>query len=82
MAPATPITWDTVANPYTLLGSLGWTDYTVGVDALFEQAGSVQVMGRVGAQRGFNVSGINADYLQVVQRRRVVAGAQHQYRQP
>jgi hypothetical protein len=65
MAPAAPITWDTLANPYTLLGSLGWTDYTVGVDALFEQAGSVQVMGRVGTQRGFNVSGIDADYLQV-----------------
>ncbi len=65
MAPTTPITWDTVANPYTLLGSLGWTDYTVAVDALFEQAGAVQVMGRVGTQRGFNVSGINADYLQL-----------------
>jgi hypothetical protein len=65
MAPVTPITWDTVANPYTLLGSLGWGNYTVGVDALFEQAGAVQVMGRVGSQRGFDVSGINAYYLQV-----------------
>jgi O-glycosyl hydrolase len=65
MAPTTPITWDTVANPYTLLGGLGWTDYTVAADALFEQAGAVQVMGRVGSQRGFNVSGINAYYLQV-----------------
>jgi hypothetical protein len=65
MAPATPITWDSVANPYTLLGGLGWSDYTVGVDALLEQAGAVQVMGRVGTQRGFNVSGINAYYLQV-----------------
>jgi len=65
MAPQTPIEWDTGANPYTLLGDLGWRDYSVGTDALFEQAGSVQVMGRVGEQRGFSVSGINAYYLQV-----------------
>ncbi len=65
MAPQTPIEWDTGANPYTLLGDLGWRDYSVSTDALFEQAGSVQVMGRVGEQRGFSVSGINAYYLQV-----------------
>jgi hypothetical protein len=64
-APIAPITWNTLANPYTLLGDLSWRDYTVAADALFEQAGSVQVMGRVGSQRGFNVSGINAYYLQV-----------------
>ncbi len=65
MAPVTPITWDTVANPYTLLGDLSWTNYTVAADALLEQAGSVQLMARVGTQRGFSVSGINAYYLQV-----------------
>jgi hypothetical protein len=65
MAPRTPIEWDSGANPYTLLGDLGWRNYTVSADAMFEQAGAVQVMGRVGTQRGFAVSGINAYYLQV-----------------
>jgi hypothetical protein len=60
MAPVLPITWDAPADPYTLPGGPGWTDYTVGVDALFEQSGSVRVLGRVGRQRGFNVSGIDA----------------------
>jgi hypothetical protein len=64
-APVTPITWNTVANPYTLLGDLGWRNYTVAADALFEAAGQVEVMARVGQQRGFSVSGINAYYLQV-----------------
>ncbi|HEY7176834.1 MAG TPA: galactosylceramidase, partial [Micromonosporaceae bacterium] len=64
-APVTPIEWDSNANPYTLLGDLGWRDYAVTVDALFEQAGAVQVMGRVGTQHGFSVAGINAYYLQV-----------------
>src|SRR5262249_31368107 len=45
-APRQPIEWDAGANPYTLLGDLGWRDYTVTVDALFEQAGAVQVLGR------------------------------------
>jgi Ricin-type beta-trefoil lectin domain-like/Concanavalin A-like lectin/glucanases superfamily len=65
MAPVLPITWDSPADPYTLLGSLGWTDYTVGVDTLFEQSGAVRVLGRVGNQRGFNVSGIDAYDLEV-----------------
>jgi hypothetical protein len=64
-APQTPIEWDSGANPYTLLGDLGWKDYTVSTDALFTSAGSVQVMGRVGEQQGFSVAGINAYYLQV-----------------
>jgi O-glycosyl hydrolase len=65
MAPVLPITWDAAADPYTVLGSLGWSDYTVGVDALFEQSGAVRVLGRVGNQHGFNVSQIDAYDLQV-----------------
>ena len=69
-----------VANPYTLLGNLGWTDYTVAVDALFEQAGSVQVMGRVGTQRGLQRLRHQRLLPPGVQHRRVVDRAQHQRR--
>jgi O-glycosyl hydrolase len=65
MAPVLPITWDAPADPYTVLGSLGWTDYAVGVDALFEQSGAVRVLGRVGNQHGFQVSQIDAYDLEV-----------------
>jgi hypothetical protein len=64
-APQTPIEWNSNANPYTLIGDLGWRDYTVSTDALFEQAGSVQVMGRIGTVTGFAVANYNAYYLQV-----------------
>ncbi|MGH3416591.1 MAG: RICIN domain-containing protein, partial [Actinocrinis sp.] len=65
MAPSAPISWDTASNPYTLLGDTSWANYTVSSDVLLEHAGAVQLMGRVGEQRGFNVSGIDAYYLQV-----------------
>lgn len=64
-APQAPITWDSPANPYTLIGDLGWQNYTVAADVMLEQPGSADLMGRVGSQRGFNVSGINAYYLQL-----------------
>ena len=65
MAAQSPITWDNPSNPYTLLGDLGWTDYTVSADAYLEQAGAVQLLGRVQTQQPFSVAGINDYYLQV-----------------
>jgi hypothetical protein len=65
MAPLAPITWDGGGNPYTIMGNLDWTDYTVTSDVLLEQAGSVQIMGRVNTQQPFTPAHINAYYLQV-----------------
>ena len=64
MAAQTPITWDNPSNPYTTLGDLSWTDYKVSADAQLEQAGAVQLLGRVGSQQPFSVAGIDDYYLQ------------------
>ena len=65
MAAQEPITWDGASNPYTTLGDLSWTDYKVSVDAQMEQAGAVQLLGRVGTQQPFSVAGIDDYYLQL-----------------
>lgn len=65
MAATAPITWDNPATPYTLLGDLGWTNYTVAADAYLEQAGAVQLLGRVQTQQPFSVAGIDDYYLQI-----------------
>nr|WP_243876640.1 ricin-type beta-trefoil lectin domain protein [Streptomyces sp. 846.5] len=60
-----PIEWDGDASPYTIGGSLGWTNYTVAADALIKTAGSVQLLGRAGTQHSFGPAGINDYYLQL-----------------
>jgi Galactocerebrosidase, C-terminal lectin domain len=37
-------------DPSALLGDVGWTDYTLTCDVMLEQAGYVELQGRVGAQ--------------------------------
>ena len=65
MAAQEPITWDDPSNPYTTLGDLDWTNYTVSADALMNQSGAVQLLGRVGTQHPFSVAGIDEYYLQL-----------------
>jgi hypothetical protein len=65
MAAQAPITWDTASNPYTTIGDLSWTNYTVSVDALMKQSGAVQLLGRVETQHPFSVAGIDEYYLQL-----------------
>jgi hypothetical protein len=65
MAPTAPHTWDNPSDPYTIIGELGWTDYTVSSDVLLEQAGYVEIMGRVNTQQPFTPANINAYYLRV-----------------
>ncbi|WP_051941095.1 RICIN domain-containing protein [Phaeacidiphilus oryzae] len=61
-----PVTWDGASDPYSTLGDLGWTDYTVSVDTrLTQTSGAVQLLGRVGEQQGFSPAGIDAYYLQL-----------------
>jgi Glycosyl hydrolase family 59/Ricin-type beta-trefoil lectin domain len=60
-----PIEWDDNANPYTIGGNLSWADYTVSADALMEQDGAVQLLGRVGTMEAFDPADINEYYLQL-----------------
>jgi hypothetical protein len=60
-----PIEWAGNANPYTIGGNLSWSNYTVAADVLIQQAGAVQLLGRVGTQKGFAPADINAYYFQV-----------------
>jgi hypothetical protein len=60
-----PIEWDNGANLYTIGGGLNWANYTVSADALMEQAGAVQLLGRVGTQASFSPANINDYYLQL-----------------
>jgi hypothetical protein len=60
-----PIEWDGNSNPYTIGGNLSWANYTVSADALMEQAGAVQLIGRAGPQHAFGPAGIDEYYLQL-----------------
>ncbi len=60
-----PIEWAGDANPYTIGGNLSWANYTVAADVLIQQAGAVQLLGRVSMQKGFAPADIDAYYLQV-----------------
>ncbi|MCP2311295.1 ricin-type beta-trefoil lectin domain protein [Kitasatospora paracochleata] len=66
MAPTTPIRWtDEPYNaPYTIIGDGGWSNYTVTADTMFEQSGTVELLGRVN-QQGRNNNGLNAYHLRV-----------------
>jgi hypothetical protein len=60
-----PVEWDDNANPYTIGGNLSWANYTVSADAMVQQAGSVQLLGRVGTMAAFDPADVNDYYLQL-----------------
>jgi hypothetical protein len=60
-----PVEWDDNANPYTIGGNLSWANYTVSADAMIQQAGAVQLLGRVGTMAAFDPAAINDYYLQL-----------------
>jgi hypothetical protein len=60
-----PVEWDDNAAPYTIGGNLSWANYTVSADAMMEQAGAVQLLGRVGTMQPFDPAAINDYYLQL-----------------
>jgi hypothetical protein len=64
-APVQPIEWDSNASPFTIGGSPNWTNYTVSADALIEQAGAVQLIGRAGSSIGYYPPAANEYYLQL-----------------
>ncbi|GAA3451911.1 ricin-type beta-trefoil lectin domain protein [Dactylosporangium matsuzakiense] len=65
MSPRAPITWDTLSDPYALLGDLGWSNYRVAADVRLEQAGYVEVIGRAGTQHAFGPAGLDAYYFRL-----------------
>jgi hypothetical protein len=50
MAPVEPINWQGGSDSYSLAGDVTWRDYTVSVDVLHQQAGTVKLLGRAGEQ--------------------------------
>ncbi|WP_316752222.1 ricin-type beta-trefoil lectin domain protein [Streptomyces herbicida] len=61
-----PVRWtgESHNSPYTVVGESTWSNYTVSADALFEQSGTVELLGRFN-QQGRNNNGFNAYHLQV-----------------
>ncbi|MFJ2582876.1 ricin-type beta-trefoil lectin domain protein [Kitasatospora aureofaciens] len=66
MTPTTPIRWtnEPYSAPYTIMGDGSWSNYTVSADTMFEQPGTVELLGRVN-QQGRNNNGLNAYHLRV-----------------
>ena len=50
MAAQMPIEWQNDSDAYTLLGDTAWSNYTVGSDVFFTQAGTLELLGRAGTQ--------------------------------
>jgi O-glycosyl hydrolase len=65
MTPQAPITWDTLSDPYALLGDTGWGNYAVSSDVLLERSGYAELIGRAGWQHSFGPAGLDAYYLRV-----------------
>ena len=65
MSAQAPITWDPLTDPHTLLGDLGWSNYTVSSDVLLEKPGYAEVIGRAGSQSYTGAAGLNAYHLRV-----------------
>ncbi|MGP8260519.1 MAG: hypothetical protein ACLQM6_11285 [Acidobacteriaceae bacterium] len=56
LVPSAPIAWKGSDNrPFTILGNLDWTDYTVSTDVLFEQPGSADLIGRLTGMSGSDI---------------------------
>jgi hypothetical protein len=50
MSEQTPIKWTSqLAEPYTLLGDLSWSNYTVSSDVMLEKSGYAELVGRASA---------------------------------
>ncbi|NUS17057.1 MAG: galactosylceramidase [Streptomyces sp.] len=65
MSAQAPITWDPLTDPHTLLGDLGWSNYTVSSDVLLEKSGYAELLGRANTQSYSGAAGLNAYHLRV-----------------
>jgi hypothetical protein len=56
VVPEEPTSWKKMSNrPFTIVGNLDWSDYRVSSDVLLEQAGSVDLIGRITGMSGPDV---------------------------
>jgi len=56
LVPREPIAWKrTDGRPFTILGNLDWTNYTVSTDILFQQPGSADLIGRLTGMSGADI---------------------------
>jgi O-glycosyl hydrolase len=66
MSEQAPIQWTSqLAEPYTLLGDLSWTNYTVSSDVMLEKSGYAQLIGRASTYQFQAPANVNAYYLRV-----------------
>ena len=65
MSAQTPITWDTLSDPHSLLGELSWSNYTVSSEVLLEKPGYAELIGRASGQGYTGAAGLNAYHLRV-----------------
>lgn len=66
MSEQAPIKWTSqLAEPYTLLGDLSWTNYTVSSDVMLEKTGYAQLIGRAAAYQFQSPANLNGYYLRV-----------------
>jgi hypothetical protein len=66
MSEQAPIYWTTqLAEPYALLGDLGWSNYTVSSDVMIEKSGYVQLIGRASAYPHEYPANLNAYYFRI-----------------
>ena len=50
VTPVKPIEWQDDSDAFSLLGDSSWSNYTVNLDVDLQQAGTAELMGRVGSQ--------------------------------
>jgi hypothetical protein len=66
MSEQTPIIWTSqLAEPYTLLGDLSWSNYTVSSDVMLEKAGYAELIGRASTYTFQSPANVNAYFLRV-----------------
>jgi len=65
MSAQAAITWDSLSDPYTLVGDLGWSNYSVSSDVMLEKSGYAGLIGRAGTQTAFAPAKINEYSLHV-----------------
>jgi hypothetical protein len=66
MSEQAPIFWTAqLAEPYTLLGDLSWTNYTVSSDVMLEKTGYAELIGRASAYPFQSPANLNGYYLRV-----------------
>jgi hypothetical protein len=66
MSEQAPIYWTSqLAEPYTLLGDLSWSNYTVSSDVMLEKSGYAQLIGRASGYAFQSPANLNAYYFRI-----------------